>query len=163
MKISWCPDIFLRSKSFIKFHQDGRKDFLLPFQFQSIFAQEECSTMQFKQSSVFYFFFQIIIEDINHLDYRSCWCLLSVWLNNSFLTNKNANFFLAKCLSLHQTYALRVTILTQSRLFFYRALLVAIFIKWYVCVLCREVLREVLLIWLILVHKWKQTLFVNII
>lgn len=163
MKISWCPDIFLRSKSFIKFHQDGRKDFLLPFQFQSIFAQEECSTMQFKQSSVFYFFFQ------NHYwRYKSPWLsfmlmYLSVWLNNSFLTNKNANFFLAKCLSLHQTYALRVTILTQSRLFFYRALLVAIFIKWYVCVLCREVLREVLLIWLILVHKWKQTLFVNII
>ena len=93
MKISWCPDIFLRSKSFIKFHQDGRKDFLLLFQFQSIFAQEECSTMQFKQSSVFYFSSKIIIEDINHLDYRSCWCLLSVWLNNSFLTNKNANFF----------------------------------------------------------------------
>lgn len=111
----------------------------------------------------FIFSSKIIIEDINHLDYRSCWCLLSVWLNYSFLTNKNANFFLAKCLSLHQTYALRVTILTQSRLFFYRALLVAIFIKWYVCVLCREVLREVLLIWLILVHKWKQTLFVNII
>lgn len=58
MKFSRCPDIFLRSKSFVKFHQDGRKDFVLLFHFQSIFVQEERSTMQFKQSSVFYFFFQ---------------------------------------------------------------------------------------------------------
>ena len=86
MKISWCPDIFLRSKSFIKFHQDGRKDFLLPFQFQSIFAQEECSTMQFKQSSVFYFFFQ------NHYwRYKSPWlsfmlmfikCMVELFVSN---------------------------------------------------------------------------------